>query len=55
MLQYLMHNLHKLPKQFKDAIITDLKLFKQVRDVLTINDQSIIMIHGNRLVIPKAL
>ena len=33
------HNLDKLPEQFKDADITELRLFKQVKDDLTINDQ----------------
>ena len=29
------HNLDKLPEQFKDADITELRLFKQVKDDLT--------------------
>ena len=49
------HNLEKLSEQFKDADITELKLFKQVKDDLTINDQSNIMLRGSRIVIPKAL
>ena len=49
------HNLDKLPEQFKDANITELKLFKQVKDDLTINDQSNIILRGSRIVIPEAL
>ena len=49
------HNLDKLPEQFKDANITELTLLKQVKDDLTINDQSNIMIHGSRIMMPKAL
>ena len=32
------YNLDKLPEQFKDANITELRLFKQVKDDMTIND-----------------
>ena len=49
------HNLEKLSEHFKDADITELKLFKQVKDDLTINDQSNIMLGGSCIVIPKAL
>ena len=49
------HNLDKLPEQFKDANITELKLFKQVKDNLTINDQSNIILRGSCIVMPKAL
>ena len=62
-LQYLMyltqnqkwHTLGKLPQQFEDADITELKLFQRVKDDLTDNDQSNIILRGSHTVIPKAL
>ena len=49
------HTLGKLPQQFEDADITELKLFQRVKDDLTVNDQSNIILRGSRIVIPKAL
>ena len=43
------HNLDKLPEQFKYANITELKLFIQVKDDLTINDQSNIILCGSHI------
>ena len=46
------NNLDKIPEQFKDANITELRLFKQVKDNMTINDQSL---RNNHIVRLKAL
>ena len=45
----------KLPQHFKDADGTELTMFKRVKEKLTVNSQSNIVLRGSRIVIPKAL
>ena len=39
----------------KDSDITELKLFKQVKDDLIVKDKSNIVLHSSHIIIPKAL
>ena len=47
------HNLDIIPEQFKD--VAELRLFKQIKDDMTINDQSNNMLRNNHIVRLKAL
>ena len=49
------HNLGKLPQQFKDADIKDLRMFKRVKDELTVHEQPNVILRSSRIVIPNAL
>ena len=49
------NNLDNLPEKFKEADCAELRMFHRVKDDLTVNDQSNIILHGSRIVVPKKL
>ena len=49
------NDLENLPESLKDADRAELKMFKRVKDELTVNDQSNVILRNSRIVIPKAL
>ena len=49
------NNLDNLPKKFKEAHCAELRMFHRVKDDLTVNDQSTVILCGSRIVVPKKL
>ena len=49
------NNFDSLTQQFQDVDITELKLFKRVKDDLTVNYETNIILRNNRIVIPTVL
>ena len=49
------NDLDNLPQNLKDADSAELKLFQQLKDELTVNNQANIILRGSRIVVPKTL
>jgi len=49
------NNLNNLPEKFKDADCAELRMFHRVKEDLTVNDLSNVILRGSRIVIPKNL
>ncbi len=47
--------LETLPPEYQDIDRTELNLFKHVKDELTVNDQSNIILRGHRIIVPTSL
>ncbi len=47
--------LETLPSEYQDIDRTELNLFKHVKDELTVNDQSNIILRGHRIIVPTSL
>ena len=49
------HKIKDLPTEHQEADKTELLMFKQVKDKLTVSDKSVVILRNSRLIIPTVL